>query len=196
MSVFDKMMKMIGEPCDYDEKLYRILRDVKFCNDPYRKEGLGDGMSIVYQLFGQWWKPRYLIDGKEKRAYEFMDDNQCLTSVTIDDIDWKSLEGLSHEAVDMARRLSFHFPSFVRAYHNGVAEVSWQLNPDGRYYMDDDGFGMTDDEEITIYGYVDRTGKPLTKFKYVEDLNQLKEMRRQAENKMASNGLIDNRIAE
>ena len=30
--------------------------------------------------------------------------------------------------------------------------------------MDDDGFGMTDDEEITIYGYIDHKGKVVSKF--------------------------------
>lgn len=45
-----------------------------------------------------------------------------------------------------------------------MAKVSWQINPDGRYYMDDDGFGMTDDEEITIYGYIDHKGKVVSKF--------------------------------
>jgi len=44
--------------------------------------------------------------------------------------------------------------------------VRWQINPDGRYYMDDDGFGMTDDEEITLLGKIDRTGKVVVPFSY------------------------------
>lgn len=36
--------------------------------------------------------------------------------------------------------------SVVRRYENGGAEVSWMLQPDGRYDQDEDGFGMTDDE--------------------------------------------------
>ena len=51
-----------------------------------------------------------------------------------------------------------------RQYKNGVAEVEWQLNPDGMYYRDDDGFGMTDDEEINLYGAIDRKGKVVKKF--------------------------------
>ena len=27
--------------------------------------------------------------------------------------------------------------------------------------MDDDGYGMTDDEEITIYGFIDQQGKAM-----------------------------------
>lgn len=196
MNLFDKLLRMSAKPDTFDETMYQLLKDKRYNDRPYQKESIGDGMSMVYQLFGEWWKPRYLVDGKAKCAYEFMDGNECLTTVTADDIDWESLKGLPTEAIGTAKRLSFHYPSFVRTYQNGVAEVSWQLNPDGRYYMDDDGFGMTDDEEITIYGFVDRTGKPLTKFRYVEDLNELKEMRRQAENKIASDSLTDNRHAE
>lgn len=32
------------------------------------------------------------------------------------------------------------------------------------YYRDEDGFGMTDDEEIKLYGAIDRKGKVVKKF--------------------------------
>ena len=31
-------------------------------------------------------------------------------------------------------------------------------------YRDEDGFGMTDDEEINLYGTIDRKGKVVKKF--------------------------------
>ena len=63
-----------------------------------------------------------------------------------------------------------------------MAEVSWQLNPDGRYYMDDDGFGMTSDEEITVYGFIDTKMNVLVKFQYIDkDWKRLDKMRREAE---------------
>ena len=70
---------------------------------------------------------------------------------------------------------------FIRQFKNGVAQVSWQLNPDGRYYMDEDGFGMTDDEEVEIYGFIDMEGKVLVKFRNIEDYGELEVMRKQAE---------------
>lgn len=54
----------------------------------------------------------------------------------------------------------------IYGFHNGVSKVEWQLNPDGRYFMDEDGFGMTDDEEIAIYGKIDSNGRIVEKFKY------------------------------
>lgn len=165
--------------------MYQLLLDKRYESSPYEKKGIGEDMFLISQVIWGWWKPRFLIDNKAKCAYEFMDSDECLTTVTEDDIDWESLKNLPEEAIKRVRYLSFHYPSFIYGYHNGVAEVCWQLNPDGRYFMDDDGYGMTDDEEINIYGYVDRTGKPLVKFRYVEDTDQLKEMRRQAENEIA-----------
>lgn len=58
--------------------------------------------------------------------------------------------------------------------------MSWQINPDGRYYMDDDGYGMTDDEEITIYSYVDRAGKPLVKIRCIKNYSELEQMEQDA----------------
>ncbi len=92
------------------------------------------------------------------------------------------LQSLPQKAIQRARRLSFHYPSFISLFKNGVAEVDWQLNPDGRYYMDDDGFGMTDDKEINIYGFIDKTGTVVVKFQAIDSSEQLYAMRRVAEN--------------
>ena len=34
----------------------------------------------------------------------------------------------------------------------------WQIWPDGMYWMDDDGYGMTPDEEVTLYTFLDADG--------------------------------------
>ncbi len=34
----------------------------------------------------------------------------------------------------------------------------WQIWPDGRYWADSDGFGMENNEEVTLYTFVDRDG--------------------------------------
>ena len=77
--------------------------------------------------------------------------------------------------------ISLPFPSFIRGFYNGVAQVDWQLNPDGRYYMDDDGFGMTNDVEIEIYGFIDKEGNVLVKFRTIKDSSELETMRKEAE---------------
>lgn len=42
--------------------------------------------------------------------------------------------------------------------------MKWVVNPDGMYYRDEDGFGMTDDDEINLEGAIDRKGNVVKKF--------------------------------
>ncbi len=101
---------------------------------------------------------------------------------TTDDVDWDSIKQLPEKAKLQAREMSAEFPSFIGNFRNGVAEVSWQLNPDGRYYMDEDGFGMTSDVEITVYGFIDSEMNVLVKFQCInDDWLRLEEMRHEAE---------------
>ncbi|MBQ9230616.1 MAG: hypothetical protein IJ190_05460 [Prevotella sp.] len=165
------------------ERLYGQLNTKEYQKRPFETNELGEEMSVVNEVIDQYWKPRYLLDHRERKAYEFMNPQERLVTVTPNDIDWDSLADLSDSDKRFARELNFHFPSFVRKFENGVAEVDWQLNPDGRYYMDEDGFGMTDDEEVNIYGFIDRTGRVLVKFRTIQDYNELDEMRKEAEGK-------------
>lgn len=160
--------------------MYKTLSAEEYTQYPYEKCDLDDGMSVINQVIGEYWKPRYLVDGKKKTAVEFMDSRTTLQTICTDDIDWMSLEGLPQDAIDKAKKLNALFPTFVRGYKKDIAEVSWQINPDGRYYMDEDGYGMTNDEEITIYSYVDRAGKLLVKFRNIKDYDELNEMKKEA----------------
>jgi len=113
-----------------------------------------------------------------------MDRNECLVTVTTDDIDFDSLKDLPEDVVEVAQCLSIHFPSFIRWFHNGVVQVDWQLNPDGRYYLDDDGYGMADDEVIEVYGFIDTNGNVLVKFRAFKESSELETMRQEAEKKV------------
>ena len=147
-----------------EEKLYRELCLSQYQGLPLVQNDLGEDMALVTQVIGRYWKPRYLMDKEARCAYEFMSIDEVLQIVTDEDIDWDSMKGLPQDAFDRAKAHSFHFTGHVYQYKNGVAEVEWQLNPDGMYYRDDDGFGMTDDEEINLYGAIDRKGKVVKKF--------------------------------
>ena len=180
MSIYKKLDKMRGN-MSADEKLYLLLNTEKYKKGQYDTRDLGEGMSVVYQVIWEWWKPRFVLNHNNKMAFEFMDGNEYLVTVTYDDIDWDSLKKLPEDVVYTAKSLSFHFPSFIRGFKNGVARVDWQLNPDGRYYMDDYGFGMTDDIEVEIYGFIDTQGNVVVKFQAVEEEHTLEDLRKQAE---------------
>ena len=164
------------------EKFYRLLSRTKIDDPRFRVHELSEGVSVIEQVINGWWKQRYMLNENTFRAYEIMDEDLNLVNFTVDDIDWQSVECLPEYMKERARNLSALFPTFVLRFQNGVAEVEWQLNPDVRYYSDDDGYGMTDDEETTVYGFIDAEMNVLVKFQYIGDnWERLKEMRREAE---------------
>lgn len=169
MNIYDRINKMADEPGTYDEKMYRILSSDKYAAGEYQKQKLGEGMEIVNQVIWGWWKPRFLLNHNLKTAYEWMWPNQQLAIVDTEHIDWDSMKNLPEDAISTLHRYSFQFPSFIRSYQDGIAEVQWQLIPDGRYWMDDDGYGMTSDIELNIYGFIDQEANIISKFHYYTD---------------------------
>ncbi len=147
-----------------EEALFQILNTQKYKEHPFEHWDKKEGMVLVDQVIDGYWKPRFLMDFETKRAYEFMSLEEILQTVTDDDINWESIKDLPEDVLRVARLHSFHFPGYIYNYENGVAEVDWQLQPDGRYYMDEDGFGMTSDKEINIHGAIDREGRVVRKF--------------------------------
>lgn len=150
-----------------DKILYQNLTSPQYKTRPYYQSDLGEDMILVSQVIDEYIKPRYLMDCRTKRAVEFMDKAQRLLTVTDDDIDWRSLKRVKDEdAIDVARFRLFVYPGDISRYENGMAEVRWEINPDGRFYCDEDGFGMTARVEVTLYGVIDRKGKVVKKFTY------------------------------
>lgn len=156
---------MVGKET-YDEKMYKLLNTEWFNQKRYETTDKGEDMSLVQQSILGWWKPRFLLDHCTKCAYEFMDAGEDLVTITEEDIDWKSLDGLPMSVIDRTQNHDGHFPTIVYGFRDGIAEVEWQINPDGQYYTDDDGFGMTDDQEIALLGKIDRIGKVVVPFTY------------------------------
>lgn len=193
MNIYDRISKMADEPGTYDEKMYRILSTDKYDSGEYKKEKLGEGMEVVDQVIWGWWKPRFLLNHNLKTAYEWMWPNEQLAIVDMEHIDWDSMKKLPEDAVSTLRAYSFQFPSFIRGFLNGVALVQWQLIPDGLYYMDEDGYGMTNDIELNIYGFIDREANIVSKFHYYSDkeleAHILDKVRKQAE-EIVSKGSI------
>lgn len=52
---------------------------------------------------------------------------------------------------------------------DGLAEFVWLVQPDGRYWEDEDGFGAENDEEIKLYAKLDQNGQFVTPFWEKED---------------------------
>ena len=57
---------------------------------------------------------------------------------------------------------------FGRDDASGKLIVRWQVQPDGRYWADDDGFGAESDLEIILYSYITGDGKFEAPFRIYE----------------------------
>ena len=182
MSVVKKNNALNAPEKRYDEKLYIGLSAMELTQGGYSVDKLGEDMSVVEQSIWGRRKQRYLIDNKNGRAYEIINGDMNFVNFTTDDVNWESLAKLPEKAKSRAQWMSAQFPTLIHGFRNGVAEVSWQLNPDYSFYVDDDGLGVTSDEEITVYGFIDSQMNVLVKFQYIDkDWNRLDKMRQEAE---------------
>ena len=60
-----------------------------------------------------------------------------------------------------------HFRSTVKNLHGSWALV-WQVEPEGRYWEDDDGFGATSAVEVNLYARLDELGRFVEPFRIFE----------------------------
>ena len=63
----------------------------------------------------------------------------------------KELDGILHPAV----RFTFSASKFV----NGISYIIWLVQPDGRYFADEDGFGAEHFSEIELYSQMNTKGE-------------------------------------
>ena len=183
----NRLLKKLAPGETLEEALYKKLTEKKLSENLYKTEELGEGMGVVYQLINGWWKPRYILNHNAKIAFEFMSHSQYLLTVEEEDIEWSTLKKLSEDIQENARAQFAMYPTFIEGFRNGVARVRWQINPDGRYWMDDDGFGMTSDVEVEIYGYINKEGKVVGKVRLPSEKDKNVDYRKLAEEKELSN---------
>lgn len=137
------------------QELYFELKKAQYDIRPYdRLTGMGDNMEIVEEVIDNYWRERFLINNTEKMAYELMDSSLHLTFLTEKDVDWESVSTLDNN--QNAYSYSAYYQRFaVEPFKNGVALVTWTLYPDGQYFMDEDGYGMEDNDASVFYGFID-----------------------------------------
>ena len=59
------------------------------------------------------------------------------------------------------------------------------LYPDGRYFADEDGFGMEDNDEVNISAYIDTQCRVVVKFQDMKDDGTRKKLREEALNALS-----------
>ena len=58
----------------------------------------------------------------------------------------------------------------VGRFKDGLCAISWTLYPDGRYFADEDGFGMEDNDEEEVYAIMNTDLNIVEPFRPIKDV--------------------------
>lgn len=139
----------------------RILDDIEANPSRYEiRQLLGDKIFRIDSSDGSMWLCRN--DGGTRRLITIVEHGE-VKFLTEADIEPSTLRLIKHQCPYLAFKARYRF--WVFPFTGSKAAVEWTVRPDGSYYADSDGFGMTDDEEITLHGFIDTNGRPIGKFR-------------------------------
>ena len=180
-------MKDINARQDRDARRWRLNPTFEDLMADWEKSGdeadyyhrdMGYGMlRFTNQSSGN--KQIFIVNTAEKKVYPISESNGKLVGFTLDDIDWDSVNQLEHNG-DAKRLVADYGGLSIGDYQDGIAYVSWMLYPDGRYFADEDGFGMEDNDAVNISAYIDTQCRVVVKFQDMEDSEKCKQLREEA----------------
>ena len=136
---------------------------------------LSEGMIMMYHRNWHTNKERLLINSQRQRVYDLVDDDGNFTMITKADVNY---EGICHlQNIKNAYLLKVEYEFEIGAFTKGMALVRWQLYPDSHWF-DDQGLGITDNSETSVYAYMNANAQLLCKFTHMRFEHQRKLMRR------------------
>lgn len=144
-----------------DTEHRKILNDIEATPSRYEiRQLLGDKIFRIDSSDGSMWLCRN--DGSTRRLITLVEHGE-VKFLTEADIEPSALRLIKQQCPYLAFKAHYRF--WVFPFTGSKAAVEWTVRPDGSYYADSDGFGMTDNEEITLHGFIDTNGRPIGKFR-------------------------------
>ena len=90
-----------------------------------------------------------------------------------EEIDFEAIDKLENSHNAHTRDIDYAGINRWTNCKNGLIALSWMLYPDGRYFADEDGFGMEDNDEVTVYCVMNEDLEVIRPFAPVEDVPSL-----------------------
>lgn len=138
----------------------RILDDIEANPSRYEiRQLLGDKILRIDSSNGMWLCRN---DGGDRRLITLVEHGE-VKFLTEADIEPSAMRLIKQQCPYLAFKARYRF--WVFPFTGSKAAVEWTVRPDGSYYADSDGFGMTDDEEITLHGFINTKGRPIGQFR-------------------------------
>jgi len=182
-----KTMKDINASEDRDARRWRLnptfedlMADWEKSDDEadYYHRDMGYGMlRFSNRSYGN--KQVFIVNPALKKVYPISEPDGHLVGFTLDDIDWDSVNQLENN-YDAKRLVANYGGLSIGDYQDGIAYVGWMLYPDGRYFADEDGFGMEDNDEVNIGAYIDTQCRVVVKFQDMEDDEKRRRLHEEA----------------
>lgn len=144
-----------------DTEHRKILDDIEANPSRYEiMQLLGDKILRIDSSDGSMWLCRN--DGGTRRLITLVEHGE-VKFLTEADIEPSALRLIKQQCPYLAFKARYRF--WVFPFTGSKAAVEWTVRPDGSYYADSDGFGMTDDKEITLHGFINTKGRPIGQFR-------------------------------
>ncbi len=157
-----------------------LMADLEKSDDKadYYHRDMGYGMlRFSNRSYGN--KQIFIVDPTIKKVYPISEPNGKLVGFSHDDIDWENVNQLEHNG-DADRLVADYGGLSIGDYKDGIARVDWMLYPDGRYFADEYGFGMEDNDEVNISAYIDTQCRVVIKFQDMEDTEKARALYQEA----------------
>lgn len=143
-----------------DTEHRKILNDIEANPSRYEiRQLLGDKILRIDSSDGMWLCRN---DGGTRRLITLVEHGE-VKFLTEADIEPSALRLIKQQCPYLAFKARYRF--WVFPFTGSKAAVEWTVRPDGSYYADSDGFGMTNDEEITLHGFINTKGRPIGQFR-------------------------------
>ena len=143
-----------------DTEHRKILNDIEANPSRYEiMQLLGDKILRIDSSDGMWLCRN---DGGDRRLITLVEHGE-VKFLTEADIEPSALRLIKQQCPYLAFKARYRF--WVFPFTGSKATVEWTVRPDGSYYADSDGFGMTDDKEITLHGFINTKGRPIGQFR-------------------------------
>ena len=149
-------------------------KDVIACGIP-ALDGDNHGRDLGNDIAAFWGKGKtvILVNMRTGKLREFVNaDGQLL--VEDNDIDYDSIHrhhNHYHCCVD-CKRVEFGFNRY-NDFKNGLCALVWTTYPDGRYFADEDGFGMEDNDEEKVYCIINTNLEIIVPFQPMDDVKSV-----------------------
>ncbi len=138
---------------------------------------IGEGMLWIGGSRG----PLFFANSHTGKARQLLDENSNLVGFEDEDFDWEKLKVVEHPYDVNHKHVDYGGLGRYWDFSDGICCLCWMLHPDGRYYADEDGFGMEDDDEENIYCVIDSNLRIVIPWQPMNDEERAANMRKARE---------------